>query len=87
MSLSLNVEAFTDADWAGSKAARRFAKDYFTLVVVLYHKRVKQHHVTGSSSEAQHWAMTHGASNCCGSKHHLKNKDFRRWSYNSNMII
>ena len=58
----LNIEAYTDADWAGNPNDRRSTSGYFTLVggnVVKWRSK-KQKVVALSSAEAKFWGIAKG---------------------------
>nr|BAK64102.1 gag-pol polyprotein [Eustoma grandiflorum] len=60
----LNIEAYTDADWAGSQIDRRSTSGYFTLVggnVVTWRSK-KQKVVALSSAEAEYRGIVKGVS-------------------------
>ncbi|KAM2246579.1 hypothetical protein COP2_007815 [Malus domestica] len=74
----LNVEGYTDADWAGSITDRRSTSGYFTFVggnLVTWRSK-KQKVVARSSAEAEFRGMSHGVCELLWLKKLLRNLGF-----------
>ena len=58
----LDVQGYTDADWAGSVTDRQSTSGYFTFVGgnLVSWRNKKQKVVSRSSAEAEYRGMTHG---------------------------
>jgi len=68
--MDLEIEVFTDADWARSNMDRKSTSGYCTFVGgnLVTCKSKKQSVVARSNAEAEFWSVAHGVCKLCGLK-------------------